>query len=308
MCLLVVFLWAGMASGSAASSALFKKGRKQFDDKDYAAACESFAESKRLKNGVGVNYWLGRCHAELGHTASAWAAYAESAALAEARGSSDQAKAAKGKADELEPKLSKLTVKVPSGWKDKLTVKVGKTEVRGSSFDTAIPFDPGKHEVTASAEGYKPWSGSVTVPTTGGMTLNIPELKKAPKAATPMPAPVPSAKPASSSPLFWVGIATAGAGLVAGVIGGVLLAQAESGLSSYIDPVTSCAGIEGIPECDTLTLSYVLIPTGAVLAGVGTTLAILFSGGSDDSDTKKSAGPRITPLLSPSYAGVQVTF
>ena len=88
----------------------------------------------------------------------------------------------------------------------------------------------------------------------------------------------------------------------------MLLAQAESGLSSYIDPVTSCAGIEGIPECDTLTLSYVLIPTGAVLAGVGTTLAILFSGGSDDSDTKKSAGPRITPLLSPSYAGVQVTF
>lgn len=311
LCLLVVFLWTGVASASAAATTLFKKGREHFDKKDYAAACASFAESKRLKNGVGVNYWLGRCHAELGQTASAWTAYSESASLAQARGSDKQAAAAKAKADELEPTLAKLTVNVAKGWKDKLTVRVGKTEVRGSSFGLALPFDPGKHAVRATAAGFEPWTGSVTVPSSGEVSVTVPALKAAAKAAaaapTPTSTPGPAAEKGASRGRFWGGIITLGVGVTAGVVGGVLVGTASDPCTEDPESVACFESVHGTMDGSEIA-GVSLIVGGSVMAIVGTTLAIIGASDGKKDDAKVATRPRVVPLLSPRYVGLRVAF
>ena len=105
-------------------------------------------------------------------------------------------------------------------------------------LSTAVPRDPGKHVITARAEGFKPWSKTVTLDREGAtVTVDVPLLEGVPPVAptTPSPAvpdpqpPVPA--PADPKPLpqpetepVATGLLIAGAAL--GGVGVVLLAVA----------------------------------------------------------------------------------
>src|SRR5262249_17311342 len=71
-------------------------------------------------------------------------------------------KIARGRADSLAPKLSLLTIAVVST-DPKLEVRRDDVAVGSAEWGIPIPVDPGKHTITASAPGHRPWSTAVQI-------------------------------------------------------------------------------------------------------------------------------------------------
>jgi serine/threonine-protein kinase len=153
-------------------------------------ACAKFAESQRLDPQLGTLLHLADCQQKIGRTASAWANFREAAEIAAHR-SDAREKTAHARAAALEPTLSKMVIDVAPGAKSSSGLKVERDGIAVGSalWGTAVPVDPGAHSVTASADGKKKWSGTVTV-AAGGQTasISVPELE--PEASAGQPAAV----------------------------------------------------------------------------------------------------------------------
>src|SRR5262249_44367860 len=147
-----------------AAHALFDEGKKLVDKGDFAAACPKFRASLDLELKLGTRLALATCLEKIGKTASAWAEFRDAAAMASRAGAGEapREKYALDHAAALEGKLSKLpiTVGAPSPG---LAVKRAGALVPAASFALAVPVDPGDHTVAATADGYEPWSQTVTV-------------------------------------------------------------------------------------------------------------------------------------------------
>ncbi len=305
-------------ASKAAAQALFDKGMQQTEAGEHEAACKSFAESQKLDPGVGTAYQLGMCSEELGRYASAWSAFHEAEGLASAAGQKGRAEAAKKRADALDDKLSKIVVQVGKDRPKGLMVRIGETDIGEGAWGTPIPFDPGEHEVSATAPQHKPWNGSVTVPIEPtSVTLAIPSLL--PKPATD---PVPGGK-AGTSPFFWTGLGATILGVSAGAVGGALvgIGVADEADQRELWRQTTCGEENMAPhtcteaEIDDMVLpnsgivpGFVLIGSGVAFAGVGVALMVVFSGGDDDGKEAAAEAWRVTPLFGPTSAGVQIQF
>jgi hypothetical protein len=224
---------ASAGGNEAAAEALFQEAQKLVHEKKYAEACPKFAESNRLDRGAGTLIHLADCYDKNKQTASAWATYKEAASAAQALGRNDWQKLATTKANALEPKLAKMTIKVtdpPSG----LEVTKDGAPLSQASYGLALPVDTGSHEVEAKATGYKPWKTVVTVSKDGEkLDVVVPKLEAAPETATPV-ATKPDEKPKDDtkpktaemstddgSGLRTVGYALAGVGVVGIAVGAV---------------------------------------------------------------------------------------
>ncbi|MDB4996135.1 MAG: putative rane protein, partial [Myxococcaceae bacterium] len=100
------------AGDPAAAQQLFSDAKKLIAENKWADACPKLEESQRLDPGMGTQFNLANCYEHVGKTASAWAAFIEVAGQAKAAGQAPREKAARDRANVLEPKLSKLTVTV----------------------------------------------------------------------------------------------------------------------------------------------------------------------------------------------------
>lgn len=149
----------------------------------YAEACPKFEASERLDPGVGTLLNLAECYENVGKTASAWASFREAAASARAAGSTDREEVARSRAALLEPRLSKLKLSV-AGSTEGLLVHRDGVLVDPAELGSALPIDPGRHEIKASAPGRRGWSKTVEVAANAAKTeLEIPELSPDPNAA-----------------------------------------------------------------------------------------------------------------------------
>lgn len=146
----------------AAAQVLFDQGRQLLEAKSYDEACPKFAESQRLDPAVGTLLNLARCYQLAGKTASAWINYLEAAAAAKRDGQAQREEVARKFAQELEPQLSKLTIQVPKR-QPGMELKRDGAVVRESLWGTAVPVDPGEHEIVATAPGFLPWTKKITV-------------------------------------------------------------------------------------------------------------------------------------------------
>src|SRR5579872_1217551 len=97
------------------ATALFDEGRKLMGQKRYAEACPKLAESQRLAPSGGTLINLAECYEHAGQTASAWGAWKDVAARANAAGKGDVERNAVIRATALEPALAKLTITLASG-------------------------------------------------------------------------------------------------------------------------------------------------------------------------------------------------
>jgi hypothetical protein len=166
----------------AAAQVLFDQGKSLVTRGKFAEACPKFAESKRLDPGIGTMLWLADCLENNGQTASAWAEFKEAAAAAALRRDGRE-KIARGRADELAPKLSFLTITVPSP-DARVEVRRDDVAVGPAEWGVAVPVDPGKHTVAASAPGQRAWSTAVQIPERGGSTsVAVPALEPVADAA-----------------------------------------------------------------------------------------------------------------------------
>ena len=180
---------ADRAADAARAEALFAEGRRLMSVHDYATGCPKLAESQRLDPAPGTLLNLAVCYERAEKTATAWATFKSAALAAERAGEIDRAAAATAKANELEPKLSHVTFTVApvAG----LEVRCDGQPVREPSWGVSLPYDPGDHEVEATAPGHRPWSLRVQLAADGrSIRVNVPKLELVPAAAVAAPAAI----------------------------------------------------------------------------------------------------------------------
>ena len=160
-----------------AAQALFDEGRELMQSGRPSEACPRFEESDRLEPGLGTRFHLAGCYEALGRLASAHALFLEVAAEAKQRGQEERERVARQKAEALEPRLSRLTVDVPFASSPDLRIERDGTPIGSAQWGLAVPVDPGRHRVTASAPGRSAWSTEVTVAADGAFTrVEVPPL------------------------------------------------------------------------------------------------------------------------------------
>ena len=209
------------SADAAAAEALFSEGLRLKKAGDYAKALERFRRSDVLGSALGTKLNIADCLDKLGKTASAWHVFREVADLAGARGLAEPEKIANERAAALAPQLSKLVIEVPLESRHaKLVVRRDGQTVAALVWGTALPVDPGAHEISASAPGYLPWSTRVQIgsaqPT---RTIVGPARQPAPSKPggdkTPPPPPPPPPPTTSWPPMRVAGVTVGAVGVAA---------------------------------------------------------------------------------------------
>jgi serine/threonine-protein kinase len=211
----------------AAAEALFQEGTELMAAGRFAMACDKFEASNAIEPGLGTKLWLADCYDRAGRTASAWALFSEAAALAQQSSQSERERAANQRAADLEPRLSKIELKLPVGsLPPGLVVTLDGATIPETSLGSALPVDPGPHTVVVKAPGYRARTVNGEVPV-GPVTvsLEVAALEREPERPKSAPAaalaPVRPAPPGTTQrTLGWalggLGIASlAGAGVLA---------------------------------------------------------------------------------------------
>jgi hypothetical protein len=204
-------------SKTTTAEALFAEGRKLMTAGRYGEACPKFEASERLDPGLGTLLNLAHCYEKLGHTASAWASFREAAATARTAGSADREDIARSRAAALEPRLSRLKISL-AGNSGGVEVRRDGVLVDSAELGTALPVDPGQHEIVASAPGKVSWSKKVDVPSNAStVELEVPEL--ADPQASPSRATTSSAAEVAAEARPWAQKRSRLPALIAGGVG-----------------------------------------------------------------------------------------
>jgi hypothetical protein len=267
----------------AAAEALFDEGRKLMADQQFAQACGKFEASQRLDPGVGTMLNLADCYEKAGRTASAWAEFRETISAAHKAGSAERERIARQRVQELEPKLSYLTI-VP--WQgQEVGVSRDGVAIDPGVLGTAIPVDPGTHVIAASAVGKRSWSTNVVVGDHADrVSVSVPILpdeahEAAPLAAAaevqaPPPeaankAPADAHSPGSTQRIVAVVAASVGVvGVVVGSVFGVKAASTWSDAKKHCDPYPYC-GESGQKLSNDAQTSGTISTIAFIVGGVG---------------------------------------
>ncbi len=313
-------------ANEAAATALFDEGRKLMGERRWSEACPKLAESQRLAPSGGTLLNLADCYEHTGQTASAWAAWKDVAARANAAGKADVEKRALARAAALDASLARLTIAVdPGSDVAGLEVKRDGVAVGHAEFGAAIPVDPGPHVVEASAPNKKPLSLRVDVaPKQTDARVPL-ALEDAP---APAPAPVPAgvsgapapgetgAAPAAGPPATAGGSGMRTAGIIVGLAGlagvGVGTAFGLVAMSKNNDALQpqNCrtqslctpAGLSLTSDAkNAATVSDIGFVAGGLLVATGAVLVLVAP-----SSSAPSTGLRVTPLVAASGGGIAV--
>ena len=145
------------ARDRAAAEAIFQEASALMDAKKFNEACEKFAASQELDPGLGTMLYLADCYDQAGRTASAWALFREVEDRSRRASQPDRERIAGERASALEPKLSKLELKVVKArMVRELELRVGGTVIPQASWNVALPVDPGPTKIEVRAPGKKP--------------------------------------------------------------------------------------------------------------------------------------------------------
>lgn len=217
------------APGAAEVLALFNEGVRLRKEGKMAEACAMFAESYRLSPMAGALLSMADCHEQEGKLATAWAEFLSASRLYQARDSERGVAECRRRAALLEPRLSRLTLRVERPMSG-LVIKRDDHIVEAAQFGLPLPVDPGEYVITAEAPGHVPFRTTAVV-----------DAQRRDVAAT-VPALVaqPASKPAASRPLAGyvvggLGIVTLGVGATFGVMAALNNAKAEDACPSSVD-------------------------------------------------------------------------
>jgi hypothetical protein len=218
------------AEEKAAAEVLFDEARALMQERQYALACQKFAESNRLDAGLGTVLWLADCYEKNGQTASAWAEFREAQDMA-AKNHDAREKVARERADRLQPMLSKMTIVVATPGVSGLVVKRDVEEVGKSQWGVAVPVDPGPHKMVVTAPRKKMWEQSVFVPAGVNIDVPVPALANAPP---PPPGSVVAPPPDGAKEGIRAGAQAGGGGGGGGqrAIGGVIMGLGLAGVAA----------------------------------------------------------------------------
>jgi len=180
------------------AEALFREGKALMADGEYAAAAKLEA-SFHYEPATGTLLALALCHERQGKLASAWAEYLDTASRARTENRPDRERKARERASALEPRLSRLRVRMAPSHANTpgLVVLRNDTAVDPRSFGSWIPVDPGEYRLEARAPGLRAFRTTVSIQGEAQRAdVMIPPLQPEVVAAPPA-----SAKRMSSTPL-----------------------------------------------------------------------------------------------------------
>jgi serine/threonine-protein kinase len=175
----------------AVARSLFDQARALAQQGKHAEACPKLEESQRLDPGVGTLFNLADCYEHTGRTASAWSMFLQVASQSRAGGHVERERAARARAEALQPTLSMVVIEVPAPVQvSGLEIHLDGTLVGRGTWGTAVPVDRGSHLVDATAPGRKKWSAPVRVEQPGvRVSVAVPSLDvDASGAGVPAPA------------------------------------------------------------------------------------------------------------------------
>lgn len=305
---------------SAQAEMLFVEGKKLLDEKKFDQACPKLEASQRLDPATGTLLALAYCHEQQGRTASAWVEYRDAAGRAKAEGRMDRYQAAIDRAAALEGKLSRVQVDVPPevAGLPGLEVKRDGVPIEREAWGSALPVDPGDHEMQVTAPGRKPWSMKIVVGPDGDkQVVTVPALEaEAGEAAPAGPVEEPGHPAANDGGAVGADTGVQGSGsskTIAYVLGGVGLVGI--GVGSYFglqaasknsDSKDHCDGNRCLPEGTTLRndaldsakYSTIAFAVGGALVAGGVLLYLTSNDGPSD-----SASIRTYPIVGPNGAG-----
>jgi tetratricopeptide (TPR) repeat protein len=267
----------------AAAEALFRAGRDLIAAGRYEEGCPKFQASFNLDPSVGTLLNIAKCHEHDGKLMTAREEYARALVLTRDIKDPGRQKTLDGITRQgisaVELRLPKLVVTiVPSPLPPGLEVVRDGQKMAATALAEAVPLDPGRHEVTASAPGYRTVTRPVTLEE--GKTATV-EIALTSAAA----AEGKSARPSSGLRIAGIALTTAGgAGLALGAITGILaldkVSAVEAGCHGTICLSTNQTAHDGVNAATTLgNVSTAAFIAGGVLAATGVVLLVLPSRG-----------------------------
>jgi hypothetical protein len=314
------------ASDKASAEALFDQGVRLMKQNSFNDACPKLEESERIDPAVGTLLYLGECYERVGKTASAWATFREAASLASNSNQLDRARVASSRAQDLEPKLSRLSIELAPevAHITGVTVKRSGQRLEPSLYSTPLPVDPGEYRIEVSAPGYETWSAPIKVEAGGASaSVRVPALVKGseplPEAVTAAggtsAAPVMSTAPLTPPPVVASGLSTQQTlGIVVGALGvvgvglgsyfGVRAITKNSDAESQCPNPGLCNNDRGLTLTDqakqNAKASNIAFAAGGALVAVG---AVLYLTGGRRSSERVS----LVPLLAPGTATASIS-
>lgn len=277
-------LWAHAARADDASEAkrLFEEGRKALAENRVGAACEAFAEAKRLApEACGVVQNLATCRQQQGRTLDASNEFEALGACAAKAGQPDRARFADEQRAALRPKLAFLTIVPGSG------PKVVALFVDGVSTDPhsvvadgkARAFEPGPHRVEVEREGCAMERLTITLRAGETQSLVLPSVcgaaastessqTAAPAGAAPAGITPPPSEPSSQPvrwqiPLGWGAIVAGGLAAVGSIApcGVIVIGQRDDGERDKARSTATVCTAVGISGAAVLATGIVLLLT-----------------------------------------------
>jgi hypothetical protein len=268
-------------SDKALAQSLFDEGKKLMGEEKYAEACPKLAESQKLDPGGGTLLNLAVCHQKEGKTATAWAEFEEALSQAKKEGRAEREAFAREHIAEIEPKLSRLTIAVTPAAANVagLQVKLDGGAIGKAAWGAAIPVDPGKHTLEATAPGKKTWTGDVEIGADADKkSIEVPALADAP-AEAPKTTTTNTTTDVTPSNQKTIGFIVGGVGVVALGVGAVFGIRSFSKWSERNDncpnDVCNAKAKEAADSATTsANIANVGVGVGLVAIGVGAFLIL----------------------------------
>jgi hypothetical protein len=270
----------GAGRNPAAAQALFEEAQRAVSADDFERACPKFKASYELDPAGGTLLNLADCLEKQGRTASAWSAFKDALVVAQRDGRSERVEYAQQHIRALEPKLSYLTVEVPaSSSTGQLSVQVDGTPLAAAAWGTALPVDPGEHQLQAEAPGFEPFEQKLTIGGAGtrevfalpALRAQGSEAKPAVASEAPVMADAEPRHPART--WAWVtgavGVAALGVGSYFGV---KAFSDWDDRNAQCVGGCTPAAKTAGDDASQAATIATVGVGAGVVLLGTATLL------------------------------------
>lgn len=237
----------------AAAEVLFNEGQALFSQGQTAQACDKFQESYNLDPAIGALLNLARCHEKAGRTASAWAEFRSVETLAQRAQQKEREDVARKAALALEPKLSRLTIKVYAP-AEGLEITRGGAGVGKAQWGVSMPVDPGDLKIEAKAPKKKPFSTVLNIkPGPSTVDFELPPLEEQPVDVTLNGrSTTTSSRDEGLGGAKVAGLALGGAGIVALGVGAafqlVALSEDKKATSNYNEAETGRLAKDTVKE------------------------------------------------------------
>jgi len=303
------------------AEALFRQGREAMKRGDFNEASVKLGESQRLDPAVGTLLNLAECEEKTGHVASAWQHYQE--AVDQLSSTDPRHAVASRGVNRLEKRVPRVTIQIAKGTPADVTVVRDGVRLGSASLGTALPVDPGSHEIIVSAPNYSEKRFAFHVDENETKTVEVTVGDPAHSEATPKPSghesdvaqpaarqPTRDERSSGSSTQSTLGYVVGGLGLIGVGAGAYFALDAKSKDDQALDYCsgTSCSDQRGVDltneSRDAARFSAIAFVAGG--AAVATGLVLVLTAPSDGDEPGAAASMELHPEVGQNLFGVRI--